>query len=598
MTGAAGSDRLRADGGSGGAWGASLLAAAMMQPEPPDLAGSQFGPYRMGRLLGRGGLGLVYEAVDNTRTTSARYGRTVALKILACDLEPHPLLNEARLTAALEQGEHIVPVYDAGEHEGIAYFTMMRVDGGPLATPAPTPRQAAEIAAKVARAVAFAHSHGIFHRDLKPANVLVHRESGRPFVTDFGLAERDGNPASTAPRRGGTPEYMAPEAWEDEPRFAPALADIWGVGVILYELIAGHPPFEAQSWSELKAKITTEPMPSLPRGVQADLREICRRCLEKDPANRYPTASELADDLERYLRGDPVHARPLHIGGRLLHEARRHPLAAALAVVVVLVGSFALASLVARSHAQNFALNTAEGFAHEAAKRIAAQFDRYAAEVEIASHNDMVREALEKGSVALATEACIRLHAESHFPEGPFAHWAIFDRDGILFGRTPIRTYDNRGRSYAFRDYFRGARELARQHLRKPYVGKPYLSEADNLYEISISIPIYDARERWLGALVASLYSGPTLGAIELGGDGETDYLSSAILAPRDVDRGQELPEPDPILIMHKTLEIGQSRPVRLQEVLGSGGFVRIVDVRGTPLSVLIRAPLGSGWLD
>jgi serine/threonine-protein kinase len=585
-----------------------LLGAAMTRAEPPDLAGSQFGPYRMGRLLGQGGLGLVYEAVDNTRPHSARYERTVALKITAADLEPHQLVREAQLAAALEQGEHIVPVYEIGEHEGIVYFTMMCVDGGPLATPAPTWRHAAEIAAKIARAVAAAHRHGILHRDLKPANVLVDRESGRPFVTDFGLAERDGTAAWTASRRGGTPEYMAPEAWDDEPRPASTQADIWGVGVILFELLAGRPPFEAPSWSELKAKVTAEATPELPRGVPADLREICRHCLEKDPTKRYATASELTADLERFLAGDPVHARPLHIGARLVHEVRRHPagasVVAALAAVIVVVASFLIATLVARSRAQTarseaqqFALETADRLARAAANSVAVQFEEYGEEVEIASRSEMIRKSLVIGSIPLATEACERLFHESYFPEGRFAHWTIFDREGTLLGRAPVKTHDNRGRSYAFRDYYLGARKRAEQHLRKPYVGRPYLSEADERYEISISFPIYGARDQWLGIVVASLYSGPTLGAIDLG-DRDNDHLSSTILAQRDVDRGQDRPDPDPILITQRALPVGASRSIRMQEVLGSGGFVRIVDVQGTPLSVLIRAPLVGGWSD
>src|SRR5437762_2230862 len=188
-----------------GRCGGCLLASAMAQPEPPDLDGGQFGSYRIGALLGKGGLGVVYAAVD-TKPTSPRYGRTVALKIPVEDREaPDQLVREAQLAGSLRH-EHIVPVYEVDDQEGITYFTLMLVDGGPLeiAEPvldAPRPglgwgfawlkrrvamtrhvRRAAEIALKIARAVAFAHRHGILHRDLKPANVLVDRESGQPLV--------------------------------------------------------------------------------------------------------------------------------------------------------------------------------------------------------------------------------------------------------------------------------------------------------------------------------------------------------------------------------------------------------------------------------
>jgi eukaryotic-like serine/threonine-protein kinase len=177
---------------------ACLLAAAMAPPEAPELTGVKFGPYVLGRLLGEGGMGVVYEAVDT------RFGRTVALKMLIAELDATARpVREAQLAASLEH-EHIVPVYEVGEHDGIGYFTMKRVEGGPLATPAPSARRAAELAREMALAVEFAHRHGILHRDLKPASVLVDR-AGRAFVTDFGLAARQGPATETAPAPGGTP---------------------------------------------------------------------------------------------------------------------------------------------------------------------------------------------------------------------------------------------------------------------------------------------------------------------------------------------------------------------------------------------------------
>ncbi|HLK36124.1 MAG TPA: serine/threonine-protein kinase [Polyangiaceae bacterium] len=301
----------------------ALLERALHGSQVPDLTGERFGPYAVGRVLGRGAMGVVYEATDTL------LGRQVALKILTGALPAlDDLVREARIAAALEH-QNILRVYDAGEHDGIAYFTMQYVDGAPLRTPAPNARRAAQIGLAIASALGFAHGHRTLHRDIKPANVLVDA-AGQIFVADFGLAAREG---SASPAGAGTPAYMAPEILRDERGGASTAADVWSAGVILYELVSGQHPFDASSWDELVRSVTQEP----PRPLSScppDLEAICMRCLEKDAAGRYATGSDLADDLTRFLAEQPVRARPLNLGGRALRRVRRHPWVAALAFVL------------------------------------------------------------------------------------------------------------------------------------------------------------------------------------------------------------------------------------------------------------------------
>lgn len=572
---------------------ACLIGVALTVPEAPDLAGEHIGPYTIGRVLGQGGMGTVYEAVDT------RLGRTVALKILAVDLDaPERLLREAQLAAALEH-EHIVPVYEAGEHEGIAYFTMKRVDGGPLKAPAPDARRAAELVLAIAKAVEFAHRHGILHRDLKPANVLVDG-AGRPFVTDFGLAAREGLAAGGALAPGGTPAYMAPEVWRGEPGAASTAADVWGVGAILYELLTGRRPFEASTWEDLKRRVTTEPPPPL-AGVPLDLAAVCLRCLAKDPSRRYATAGELAADLGRFLDGAPVRARPLGLGARWLRRAARHPVIAALAAllfVVALYTGYTQLSLARAQQAalrsQQAALRSVDATARSLARLAALQFERYAAAVEAAGRDPRVaRAAVADPSSSEASEVCARLLEERAGPTGgPFATWFLLDADGKMIGRAPRVTVDVMGRSFKFRDYYRGAEELERQGRRAAYVSRAYRSEGDGDYEIAISFTVRDGADRRVGLLVATFPTGSAVGSIELDGHSDESF-TAALLAPRGPERDQEVGDPEPIFLMHHALIRGEARPANVADFLGAdlegGTLVRREPVRGTSFSVLVR---------
>lgn len=308
-------------------------AAQVAEERLPQIDG-----YRVEGVLGRGGVGVVYAA------THIGLKRRVAIKmLLAGDFASAPdkarLRREAEAIAALRH-ENIVQIFDFGEHEQRPYFTMEFVEGGDLTKAldrAPLPaRRAATLVATLARAVATAHQSGIVHRDIKPGNVLLTRE-GTPKITDFGLARRlDSDPLMTVTgARVGTPSYMAPEQAAGAKEALCPPVDIYALGAMLYELLVGRPPFRAESTAETQRQvITLEPVPPTrlnPR-VPRDLETICLKCLRKTPAQRYASALALAEDLDRFMRGDPITARRVSQLERAARWARRRPAGAALIV--------------------------------------------------------------------------------------------------------------------------------------------------------------------------------------------------------------------------------------------------------------------------
>jgi tetratricopeptide (TPR) repeat protein len=310
---------------------------------PADLP--QIPGYRVEALLGHGGMGVVY------RAWHLRLNRPVALKMLLAGpcARPHELerfLRESQAVAGLRHA-NIVQVYDVGDVDGRPYFTMEFVEGGNLAeqiqgVPQPA-RQAAALVATLAEAIHVAHQSGIVHRDLKPSNILLTRE-GTPKVTDFGLARRfeDNGGLTLSGVPMGTPRYMAPEqARGDRKAIGPA-ADVYALGAILYEFLTGRPPFCADtSAATLQQVLTDEPVPParLNPQVPRDLATICLRCLHKEPQRRYASAAALADDLRRFLRGEPIAARPPGPLERLARWARRRSALAVGLVAAVLLTS-------------------------------------------------------------------------------------------------------------------------------------------------------------------------------------------------------------------------------------------------------------------
>ncbi|MBL8864083.1 MAG: serine/threonine protein kinase, partial [Planctomycetia bacterium] len=282
-------------------------------------AGQQSVPgYEILGEIGRGGMGVVYRA----RQIAAN--RTVALKMIlggghAGEAERVRFRTEIEATAQLKN-PGIVQVYEVGEHHGLPYFSMELCEGGSLARktkgrtlPA---HAAAEIVERIARAVESAHDAGIVHRDLKPGNILLD-DDGNPKVGDFGLAKRldtEHDHTNTGAIMG-TPNYMAPEQASGNAKDVGPPADVYAIGVILFELLTGKPPFASESLQDLLQKVIHHDPPSLSdsgKDAPRDLETICRKCLSKDPEQRYANAGELAEDLRRFLCGESISARQLN----------------------------------------------------------------------------------------------------------------------------------------------------------------------------------------------------------------------------------------------------------------------------------------------
>ena len=353
-----------------------IEAGIAAKPERPPASGGQvtgFGDYELIEELGRGGMGVVWKAHQ------VSLNRPVALKLLlegrfATEGAIKRFEFEAEAAANLDH-PNIVPIYGVGQHEGWPYFAMKLIDGSDLGQRIPDyalpithskaksngvptsnggiasrdlskseirdlQARVAALIAKIARAVHYAHQRGILHRDLKPSNIIIDA-SGEPHVTDFGvakLATPDGRLTVTGVVLG-SPHYMAPEQASGQVRQVTSAADIYSLGTILYELLTGQPPFQGDTpLAIMRQTADEEPKPpsALRPGLDRDLETICLKCLAKSPTRRYPSAEALADDLEKWVRREPISARPPTRWERGVNHIRLHPIRAALTGIALL----------------------------------------------------------------------------------------------------------------------------------------------------------------------------------------------------------------------------------------------------------------------
>jgi WD40 repeat protein/serine/threonine protein kinase len=299
-----------------------------------------FGEYELLSEIARGGMGVIFKA------RQVSLNRIVALKmILSGNLAGSEEISRFRIEAeAAAKLEHwgIVPIYEIGEHDGQHYFSMGLVEGRSLQDRIHEgllePREAAALCSKITEAIAYAHDNGVIHRDLKPANVLLDLQ-GQPKITDFGLAkqvQKDSNLTRTGAVMG-TPGYMPPEqAIGDSDAIGP-LADVYSLGAILYAMLTGRPPFQsANVMDTLRQVMDQDPVPpkQLNPALDQDLQTICLKCLEKPAGKRYESAHALVDELQRYLAGEPILARPVSRVERAWRWCKRKPALASMAAAV------------------------------------------------------------------------------------------------------------------------------------------------------------------------------------------------------------------------------------------------------------------------
>ena len=306
--------------------------------------------YTIEHELGRGGMGIVYRAVQHG------LNRPAALKTILTPESVGPaaiarFLAEAEAVAAVHHAS-VVEVYECGRHGTVPYLAMEYLPGGSLADrlnadPARHPGEAARLLERIARGVAACHAKGVIHRDLKPANILFAGD-GTPKVTDFGIAKRSASDLTATKAQLGTPSYMAPEQATDGAKHVGPAADVWALGVILYECLTGRRPFAGDTIAGTVhnlCHLNPAPPDRVAPGVPRDLGFICMKCLRKTPGDRYPTAAELADDLGRFVRGEPLHARRRELGYRARRAVARWwkpAVAGVAALVVVLAGGWAV----------------------------------------------------------------------------------------------------------------------------------------------------------------------------------------------------------------------------------------------------------------
>jgi serine/threonine-protein kinase len=532
----------------------------------------KFDVYRLARKIGRGATGVVFEAKCD------HLEHSVALKRMrggdgASEAEVEQFLRGAKEQSKLRH-PNIVPVLHVGRYRGRAFFTMPLLTGGSLAQrierqrpeenrDAASFRAYAALMAAVARAVQCAHDHGLLHRDLKPANILLDQR-GQPHISDFGLAiplDRQ-HWEGSAPAGSGTERYMSPEQASDGARALTTATDVYGLGVVLYELLTGTVPFEDAEASLLRQRIAGPETVMAPRALEpavpADLERVCLACLHKEPARRYGSAAVLAADLEAIAAGRPPSIAPASRLGRLVHRVRRNQRryvrGAALLSAVLVVGLGALLTLEAFGREERAQLETNGFVASGQAGAVLYQLREYADHIQQAAAAPQV--------VALASLAQRAASPAVLEPvAGPFHDVFVVSTEGVLTAQWPHANEATRGRSYAFRDYFRGARELGLRGSGAGYVARAFRTERDGGLEFAVSAALL-AEGRWVGVLVGTIAANSVFGKVRMQ-DSPESGRSAALLGRRDIDRQ----DPEELRDVERFVYLIHDRLARAREV-------------------------------
>jgi eukaryotic-like serine/threonine-protein kinase len=513
---------------------------------------NSFGEYELFGEVGRGAMGVVY------RARPAGTNLVVALKqVEARGLDTADAVRRFREEVENASGlrhPHIIPIYHVGEQDGRPFYTMELIEGGSLDRLIPKyrddPRAAATLVAKVARAVHYAHQRRLLHRDLKPGNILID-EAGEPHVADFGLSTRLNAAGSAAggPVAGSIP-WMPPEAVRGDA--LTTAVDIWALGVILYELLTGLRPFGGSDRTQLKQAIeAADPLP--PRAVNPklgrDLDAICRRALARDPEQRYESASALALDLERWLRDEPVRARPASRPERLLKWSRRHPTAAGAAGFLLLLLIAGVLAALRTGHELDARLRDEvcrgnEFAAVHVANTLLGRLREYGDAVEDAADDGALHRACEKADWP-GVERILRDRLMTE-KAPPFATVFVVDPDGVIRAEWPQRRTVVGG-NFHERDYVRGAVARAgRTGSGRVHLSRVFTSMNDGLDKLAVSVPFRPTGANgpvWvLGATI------PTDSSLGLGRLHD-DRRKAVLLAPRDT--GRDEPPTEYVVLVH-----------------------------------------------
>ncbi len=510
-------------------------------------SGGRCGNYRLGKPIGQGGMGIVFEA------TAPHMQNPVALKVmrqgaLATPAEMRRFEFEIEAMSMLSH-PNIMPVLHVGRFNGHLYFTMPRMRGGSLASlidswlrlaPAEQPSYVARarLLARVARGVEHAQKHGLLHRDVKPANILLD-EHGVPLVADFGLSRVIGarDTRSETQAGGGTLPYMSPEhisvgAWQlDE------AADVYSLGAVLYEMLTFKVPFYESAPEKLRERILSPEPPTPPRDIEplvpAALESVCLKALEKSKERRYATAAQLAEDLESIAAGRPPAILPLSRLERAWHWVRRNPQrarriawsGASLVALIVLMSVWWRDAVRERQTA----LETNAFIASAQAGATLFQLREFADRVQLAAEDGVFAD-LAGGELNADPPFAVKRLAEG------FDAVFVLSTDGRVKAQWPLPPINIWNRTYEFRDYFRGARELGYRNSRAAYVARAFRSERDNELKFGVSTPLYTGG-RWVGVLTAVVAADSVFGKVrrqEPNGD-----IRVTLLGPRDLERGQ-----------------------------------------------------------
>lgn len=584
---------------TGQEWIRRQIRAAREVPVPLP---SVFGKYEILEEVGRGGMGVVYKALNRELKT-----QVVALKVLqlgqfASATDIARFKSEADAAADLDHA-NIVPIHEFGVHEGQPYYTMKFVRGqslqGRLQEYRENPRAAAQLLVDVAHAIRYAHRRTILHRDLKPGNILVDAE-GRPHVTDFGLAKRldELGEATASGDLAGTLPYMAPEQVSPHRKRLTLSVDVHALGATLYAALTGRPPFEAATFTETIRKIQdeepAEPWKLNPK-VDVDLSAICLKALRKDPGQRYENAGAMAADLENWLEGRPVIARPI---GRLAKAAkwsRRHKalvalgIMAGLAAALVFLWGDAVRIREARQAARRDEILESNVFTARFASNVFLNRMReWGARVEALSRSPELVTLLSAWNRSLKERPYrglddVKERREARDLQGfldklasepMVVNWQIMDLQGILVARMPAAVI---GVDFRKRDYFQGTMaHVGRPGLDSVHVSSVYRSQVDGLDKFDICAPVLESGAL-IGIVAVAITTDPTLDVPHV----QSDRRKVVLVAPWDSSPPhQRKPSEDPpeyVVLLHPSMAPRQAA-LPFDKALLPSGFPRACD--------------------